>query len=129
MLAVSLLLLSGCESREERRARCLGPLNTLVAWRDQLELEPKGKPALTPADVASQEKQQVEKTVSTLQPEQVDCKDSWTMMLMEKPSTPPRRLREEAILFLLGQQPHDYSPKAVGYAGVTVAGRAPVEEE
>jgi hypothetical protein len=48
------------------------------------------------------------------------------MMLLEKPSSPARRLREEAILQLLGEPPHDYGAAAVGPAGVTVAGHLPV---
>jgi hypothetical protein len=51
---------------------------------------------------------------------------TWAMEMHQPPSNPGLRLREEALLQLLGLPPRDYPPEAVGFSGVTVSGRTPV---
>lgn len=124
-----LAALAGCEDREAREWRCIGPLVELVRWRDEEESRARyGTGALSPAALAAEERRRVEAVVAQLAPERARCATTWRVTLFQPPDNPGLRLREEAVLRLLGKLPQDYPAEAVGRAGVTVDGRPPIPD-
>lgn len=107
----------------------MGPLVDLVRWRDERETARiLGRETLSAADLATQEREHVTTAVAKLRPERGNCEMTWAMEMHQPPSNPGLRLREEALLQLLDLPPRDYPPEAVGWSGVTVAGRGAVKE-
>lgn len=122
-----LALVLGCADPAVREWRCVGPLVELVRWRDQEETRATfGTGAIDPAALAREERRRVEAVVARLAPERNRCGTTWGVTLFQPPDNPGLRLREEAVLLLLGQAPKDYPAEAVGRAGVTVHGRPPI---
>jgi hypothetical protein len=121
-----LLFGAGCEPAEVGEWACVGPLVDLVRWRDDREVARGGGEALTPAGLAAEERAHLESTVATLAGKRRSCEMTWSLLLYQPPDNPGLRLREETVLRLLDLPPHDYPPEAVGFAGVTVAGRRPI---
>lgn len=119
----------GCEEPAVRTERCTGALTRMVAWRDDVErqrfhrIKEYGR-----ADLARLEALRVQQVVEILEGESSSCASVWRVQLFQEPTNPALRLQEEAILRLLGEAPHDYGAKAVGWAGVTTTGRPPVGE-
>lgn len=107
----------------------MGPLVELVRWRDERETARiLGKESWTPAALAAEERTHVASTVTTLSGVRSGCELTWAMEMHQPPTNPGLRLREEALLQVLGLPARDYPKEAVGFAGVTVSGRAPVAE-
>jgi hypothetical protein len=118
----------GCEEPAVRTERCTGALTRMVAWRDDVEQQRfHRKKNYSPTELARLEALRVEQVVELLQAES-SCASVWRVQLFQEPRNPSLRLQEEAILRLLGEAPHDYGKKAVGWAGVTTSGRPPVGE-
>ncbi|MFN7144506.1 MAG: hypothetical protein ACK4YP_12075 [Myxococcota bacterium] len=105
----------------------MGPLVDLVRWRDEREVARtlRGE-GITPAELAAQERAQVATAVAALRDRRGACEMTWSVLMHQTPDNPCVRLREEAILQILGLPPRDYPPEAVGWAGVTLAGRPPI---
>jgi hypothetical protein len=122
---ILLLLLLGCRD-EADEWRCVGPLVDLVRWRDTTENQRiyGGRP-ITPAALQAEERAHLEVAVEALRPRIGRCRLAWSVLLFQPPENPGLRLREEAMLVLLGEPPKYYSPEAVGWAGVTVGGHLP----
>jgi hypothetical protein len=124
---VILLLLLGCESAEVRERHCVGPLVELVRWRDEREHARlyKGED-IVPARLAEEERAKVEATAAALAPHRTACEMTWSVLMHQPPDNPALRLREEAILRVLGLPARTYDVEAVGWAGVSVSGMAPL---
>ena len=106
----------------------MGPLVELVRWRDETEQARLWKAdPITPTELAALERQKVAEAVEVLKPRRGPCELTWSFQMHQPPDNPGLRLREEALLQVLDLPPRDYPIGAVGWAGVTVSGRAPVE--
>jgi hypothetical protein len=101
----------------------------MVAWRDEVERERFHRlKVYRREELARLEALRVQQVVEILEGERSSCASVWRVQLFQEPSNPALRLQEEAILRMLGEAPHDYGAKAVGWAGVTTRGRPPVGE-
>lgn len=116
----------GCWNEAVDEWQCIGPIVEVVKWRDERESARlyRGE-VLAPADLARQERERVEAAVAALTPRRRLCELTWNVMMHQPADNPGLRLREEALLRVLELPPRDYPPEAVGWAGVTIAGRPP----
>lgn len=119
-----LLLLAGCSSDEQDEWECIGPAVEVMKWRDEREIARtlRGE-AIAPAQLARDEREHVDEAVAALTPRRAACELTWSVMMHAPADNPGLRLREEALLRVLELPPRDYPPDAVGWAGVTTAGR------
>ncbi|GDX79586.1 hypothetical protein LBMAG42_13970 [Deltaproteobacteria bacterium] len=123
-----LLLLLGCEPEEVRQERCLGPVIELTKWRNGKAAEwLAGRDPLEPGQLRRDEKAKVDDAVERLRAAGSGCRSAWEMGVWTVPDTPPARLRDEALRRVLDLPAVDYTPVAVGPAGVTTDGRIGVE--
>lgn len=118
---------SGCWNKEKDEWECIGPAVEVMKWRDQRETARilKGD-TITPAELAREELAKVEAAVAELEPRRGACELTWSVMMHVPVDNPGLRLREETLLRVLDVPPRDYPPNAVGWAGVTTAGRPPM---
>lgn len=123
---MGLWALAACVDREVEEWRCVGPLVEIVRWRDEREAARvlRGE-AIVPADLAREERARVDTAVEALRPRRRACELTWSLLMNQPADNPGLRLREEVILTVLELPPRDYPADAVGWAGVTAAGRAP----
>ena len=125
--ALSIGAPAGCRSAEQQEAECIGPIVELVRWRDQLEsARTLAGEVVAPAEMARRERERVEAAVVTLRPHRRACELTWSVAMHQEADNPGLRLREEALLRVLELPERDYPPAAVGWAGVTTAGRRAV---
>ncbi len=126
--SLGLLLTLGCEDPALRTERCTGALSRMVAWRDDVERQRFHRiKEYRREELARLEALRVQQVVEILEGER-SCASVWRIQLFQEPTNPALRLQEEAILRLLGEAPHDYGAKAIGWAGVSTTGRPPVGE-
>jgi hypothetical protein len=123
-------LAAGCWNHEKDEWECIGPVVEVMRWRDEREAARllRGD-AVTPAELARLERERVEAAVVALTPRRAACELTWSVMMHVPADNPGLRLREEALLRVLELPPRDYPPNAVGWAGVTTAGRTPMAQE
>lgn len=118
---------SGCWNESVDEWQCIGPIVEVVKWRDQREsARTLGGEVISPAELARQEREHVEAAVAALLPRRGLCELTWSVMMHQPADNPGLRLREETLLRVLELPPRDYPPEAVGFAGVTIAGRPPM---
>ncbi|MDP2313744.1 MAG: hypothetical protein Q8P41_12625 [Pseudomonadota bacterium] len=119
--------LGGCWNEAKDEWACIGPIVEVVKWRDEREAARLygGKP-ITAAALAQEERDRVLAAVEALAPRRRACELTWSVLMHQPPDNPGLRLREEVLLRVLELPPRDYPPVAVGWSGVTVAGRPPV---
>ncbi|MDP2308655.1 MAG: hypothetical protein Q8P18_21720 [Pseudomonadota bacterium] len=118
--------LGGCWNESKDEWQCIGPAVEVMQWRDQRETaRTLGREVMTPAELARQELEHVEAAAAALKPRRGFCELTWSVMMHVPADNPGLRLREEALLRVLELPPRDYPPNAVGWAGVTTAGRTP----
>lgn len=123
-----LVFLLGCEAEEVRQERCLGPVIELVKWRNgKLSEWLAGRDPLEPGQLRRDEKAKVAAAVLRLRAAGGGCRGAWEMGVWTVPDTPPARLRDEALRQVLGLPGVNYTPVAIGPAGVTTDGRVGVE--
>lgn len=124
---VSVVALGGCWNEAVDEWQCIGPIVEVVKWRDQREAARNfGGESMSPAELARQEREHVEAAVVALTPKRRLCELTWSVMMHQPADNPGLRLREETLLRVLELPPRDYPPEAVGFAGVTIAGRPPM---
>lgn len=120
---------TGCWNESKDEWECIGPVVEVMKWRDERETARtlRGE-VITPTELARQELERVEAAVAALTPRRGACELTWSVMMHVPADNPGLRLREEALLRVLGLPPRDYPPNAVGWAGVTTAGRTPMAQ-
>jgi hypothetical protein len=127
-VTLALALVLGCHD-EAREWGCIGPLVELVKWRDQREsARVLGGEAIAPAAMAAEERAHVDAAVAALDGKRATCEMTWGVLMYEPIDNPALRLRDETLVRLLGLPPRDYPAEAVGWAGVTTAGRPTLPE-
>jgi hypothetical protein len=120
-LAAAILAL-GCESGEEREARCIGPLVDLMRWRDAVEADRILRGKVNPA-LAAEEARRVDEVVAKLTPLRRSCELTWSLQLYPEADNPGLQVRNRALHVLLRlPEPSPVAPPAGTPPGAAPAG-------